>query len=192
MQLVRKWYCCVLVVFAAFGVKAQHEARIMAISYLNEINIEYEYGVNKYLGLNAFGSYVFASPFRDPLDPYKKYGYGGAELRFYPNPKTELDRFFLGFYASYAYGDLYTTIYSYNQIQQLNQEVWEFTKAAVGPTLGAKWMLGKHFDLGFILGVGRFIHVSYPAPGTLEEAEFFGFDQNLYDFRFGVFVGYRF
>ena len=192
MRSISKWLWCVLFMLVSFCVQAQHEVRITAISYLNEINAEYEYGLNKYLGINAFASYVFAWPFRDPLDPYKKFGYMGAELRIYPNPKTALDGFFLGLYGSYADGNLYTTIYSYNQNQQLIQEVWSFNKLAFGPTIGAKWMLGKHFNLGFIAGVGRYIHLSYQAPGNLAEAEFFGLDQNLYDFRFGVFVGYRF
>jgi len=172
--------------------QAQHEVRITAVSMVNELNAEYEYGLNRYLGINAFGGYVFAWPFRDPLDPYKKYGYIGTELRFYPNPKTAIDRFFLGIYSRYLQGDLYTTIYSYDENQNLIQEVWRFKKMAFGITIGSKWMIGEHFNLGYYGSAGRYFNVNYKEPGNLEEAEGFGLDQNLYDFRLGFFVGYRF
>jgi hypothetical protein len=192
MKCVGKWFWCAVLISSFHFAHAQHEVRVTAISVVNELNAEYEYGFNTHFGVNGFGGYVFAWPYRDALDPYKKYGYIGAELRFYPNPKSEIDRFFLGLYGRFIKGNLFTNIYSYDQNQNLLQEVWGYEKMAFGISLGSKWMLGKHFNLGYYAGAGRYLNVTYEEPGTPEAVEFFGLDQNLYDLRLGFFVGYRF
>lgn len=157
-----------------------------------EINADVEYGFSKYASASLFGSYVFGLPVEEELDPYKKFSYIGVEGRIYPNPKGRMAGFFLGMYTKYSFGDLHTNLYSYNASNQLIREVWQFNKLALGISLGSKWMIGDHFNLGFFGGIGRILSVNYEEPGTVEFAERFGLDQNLYDFRWGVMVGYRF
>jgi hypothetical protein len=181
---------CLLVPFLAY---TQIDARFNLSNVIfYEVNADVEYGFNKFISANLFGSYVFGLPVEEELEPYKKFSYLGLEARIYPNPKGLIDGFYLGVYTKYSFGDLYTNMYSYNSNNQLYREVWQFNKLALGISLGSKWMIGDHFNVGFFGGVGRILTIQYQEPGTVEFAERFGLDQNLYDFRWGVMVGYRF
>jgi len=157
-----------------------------------EINGDFELGIKDYLSVSAFGSYVFGLPVKDDYDPYKKYSYLGAELRLYPGSKINMSGFFLGIYGKYSFGDLYTTLYTNTANNTVQRQVWDFNKTSIGITMGSKWMIGNHFNIGFLLGAGRFVSINYSEPGTVDKAEFFGLDQNLYDFRAGLMVGWRF
>jgi hypothetical protein len=184
-----------VLVFGLISVKskAQQELHFNVSNVIfYEINGDFELGIKDYLSVSAFGSYVFGLPVKDEYDPYKKYSYLGAELRLYPGEKPNMSGFFLGVYGKYSFGDVYTTLYTNTGNNTVQQQVWAFNKTSIGITMGSKWLVKDHFSIGFLLGAGRFVSINYAEPGTVEKAEFFGLDQNLYDFRAGLMVGWRF
>jgi len=196
-----------LLFLLSLKVSAQQEISINASNlFLYEFNMSYEFAINDNLAFNGFGGYVYGFPEQSYEN---KFWYIGPEVRYYPAPRYGADRFFFGFYARYKDGYSKSEIYESGQLKSTGQYEsfyemanQEYTKVAVGLTLGAKWITSKGLTYGFFGGCGRNLISSYSdaytshkdlfEPGTYYMDRYSGSDSKYWDVRLGFNLGWRF
>lgn len=193
---------------ASFSMFAQQDLQInISNIFIYEANVSYDYALNDFVSVGAFGGYAYGLPDNQTAN---KYLYLGPEVRFYVSPKNGADRFYVGFYSRASSGNAqvsfeesgfsiidgyYTTNYQSDRV--------DYFKLAMGFTLGSKWVTESGFTFGVFGGLGRnLIHNydetsfnSHPGlfqPGTYSTSISNNNDSKYWDFRIGFNVGWRF
>lgn len=183
-------------VFSAINVSAQTELSLNISNLLiNEANVTYEKGLNDYLSVGAFASYVFDLPPTDGNEFINKNFYFGPEIRYYVSPKKGFDRFFIGFYLKESIGTVTINDDYYYWTEypgQLENTTSAYSKLAFGLNLGSKWVAKNNIIYGLNFGIGRNLYTSYEH----DDFKDYYFSQRPaaedFDFRFGFSMGYRF
>jgi hypothetical protein len=196
------------VVFADLPAQGQIEPQINFSNLLfYEANGLLEYGINNNTSVTGMVGYVYGFP--DAAEP-NKYFYVGAEYRLYVAPKHGIDRFFLSFYTRYKTGyypgglseegilkgsNFYESIYSNGNVNH--------QKLTIGITLGSKWKSPSGFIYGFFIGGGRNVISQYSSNQIVSNEVLFipetyqarwsgsQWDNEDWDFRFGITIGWR-
>lgn len=199
----------VLLFLVNLQVSAQQEIHLNVSNvFLYEFNMAYEHALNDNLTLGGFGGYVYGFPEQSYEN---KFWYLGPEVRYYTSPRYGADRFFFGFYArikdgyaenEYSEGGQLISTGQYESFYWMGKQ--DYTKVAVGLSLGAKWVTNKGLTYGFFGGFGRNLVSSYSnedytshedlfVPGTYYQSEYSsGTDSKYWDVRVGFNLGWRF
>jgi hypothetical protein len=192
----------------SFSMHAQHDVKINITNvFLYEANINYEYILNDYATIGGLGGYVYDFP--DVSDP-NKYWYVGPEFRYYVSPKNGADRFFIGLYSRFKSGSAYVNFNESGLASDGSQYLYyyqedktDYTKLAIGFTLGGKWINRNGLVYGVFGGVGRNLFASYDEssfdsheseydPNSYFTSTSSNRDNRYWDFRIGFNVGWRF
>ena len=188
--------------------RAQSDVQINLSNLLiYETELSYEKVLSDYVTFGGMVGYVYDFP---GISYPVNYFYIGPEFRYYVAPKYGADRFFVGAYMRYKDG-YHTAVFEENG-QTPNGEwkyydqmaKFEYSKLAVGFTIGSKWMAKTGFLYGGYIGVGRILYSDYSPQSdvTSHEDEFtpetyysytysYSNDSEYWDFRVGFMIGYR-
>lgn len=176
--------------------RAQTEVNVNIVNLLFfEASGGVEKGINENISVGGFAGYFYGLP-NNPNNDFlpiaqnegeNKYFFIGPEVKYYIFPKGVLDRFFVGGYAKYSLGKAVSS-----QTNSNNQSISSsYNKAALGISIGVKWVTENNFIFGIFGGVDRNFVSQYENEEYLNYLSG-GTDGNYFNHRIGAHIGYRF
>lgn len=190
---MRKQFLIIFFLGLSTFCRAQTDVHLNIVNLLFfEASGSFEKAINKNVSIGGFTGYFYGLP--DGTDgPFilsnnggdNKYFHVGPEVKFYVYPDGSLNRFFVGAYARYSHGEATSPD---NYSAEISSK---YNKAAMGLSIGSKWVTRTNIIFGFFGGIDRNFVSNYKNEGYLDASHANG-DDEFFGYRIGAHIGYRF